>query len=124
MVCYCVVKSSELSKWNRMDPRFFVALRSVEARYLEVKASIALEEIQRRLSLLTPKEKEPCLVLARGQGGPSALGAVEKEYPFLAWAIIEPTLETVYQQQVNALEQLRDRLNNVRQWRRPDNVQT
>ena len=112
-----IVQSGSLTKYNRMDAKFYLALQSVQGRDQELQATVPLAEIQRRLSLLTPQEKEPCLVLARGQA--PNLQAIEKEYPFLAWALIEPTLEALEREQADHLERLRARLNDIKQWRRP-----
>ena len=82
------------------------------------------KEIRQRLASLIPKEKVACLVLARGQGGPSALMAIEKEYPYLAWALIESELDTIMIEHTKAIDSLQHTLNNIREWRkRRDHLQ-
>lgn len=112
---YTIVQSSELSKWKRMDARFFIALHSIESRYNELKKTIPEDVIRQHLALLTPKEKEPCLVLGRGQGGTDKLAAIEKEYPYLAWALIETTLLEIRVKRQIEIDNLQAQLNHIQQ---------
>lgn len=91
-----IVKSSDLGKYNRMDAEFFIALEQVKARYLQLQQSMTAEEATAILHKMRPKDLAPCLVLARGTFvGKTKLEAVIREYPHLALALVEPTLETV-----------------------------
>lgn len=80
-----VIRASVLG--NRMDADFHLALASVRARVDEISSGMTKDEALALLARL-PAEDKRCLdALKRGQSG--TLAAAEKDYPFVALALLE-----------------------------------
>ncbi len=98
MAQVAVVKASDLSRENRWDAGFHIALAKVRDRVEELKAKYTAEECREKLHALSFADKSPLRVLSRtgsiNTWSDRALTSVVKEYPHLSMAIMEQNLST------------------------------
>lgn len=90
-----IVKQSTLAKFGRWDAQFHIAYDGVKDRVAELEQTLDRDTVIARLNKLTLEFKAPLIPLMRGRrdlNTESATLAI-KEYPFIALALIEPTLD-------------------------------
>jgi hypothetical protein len=87
-----VVSSSQIGKYNRMDPGFHLAVKSVEAEVAALEASKSASDLAAQLNQLTTADLgeplEPLLTGAQSKHQRPALTAAIEKYPFIAYALV------------------------------------
>jgi len=94
MAQFVVKKLSDLG--DRWDAGFHIALDEVKDRVRELKDALTPEEAIERLKVIPLQDKEPLMVLVRGQArvlNTATVDRVSKDYPYLALAIMEKNLK-------------------------------
>lgn len=100
---FAIVKSSVLSQENRWDAGFHITLHELRGRLEQLRASMSAERARELLDKIPLGKKRPLLVLGRGgHRGPvmgrETIDRIEKEYPHLSLAVMEPEFTRILDQ--------------------------
>lgn len=87
-----IVSSTQIGKYNRMDPAFHLAVQSVEAQVAALEAKVPAAELIAQLNQLATADLgatlEPLLTGAQLKHQRPALTAAIEKYPFIAYALV------------------------------------
>lgn len=108
MAQVAIVKSSDLSRENRWDAGFHIALSQLKTRVDELRDTYSADEAIAILDRVSFADKAPLRVLARtgsaNAWSQSMLTSVVKEYPHLSLALVEVNLQSAIARVTEVIE--------------------